>query len=340
MTLPGRYARQTLLPGFGIAGQAALARSRVAIVGCGATGTVLANHLARAGVGALRLIDRDWVEPGNLQRQILYDEADALERKPKAVAAADRLGRVNSEIEVEPVVMDLDATSIDQGIHGCDLALDGTDNFETRYVLNDACVQAGIPWIYIGAVGTYGMTMSILPRQSPCLRCVFPTPPAPGTAATCDTAGVLGPAVSVVASLAASEALKWLIGARDEMVAGLTHVDTWDFSFHTFNVHRRPECECCVQARYAYLQPGKGSSAAAVCGRDAVRITPAQRANLDLEALAARLLAVGPTSVNRYLLRVSAGALTISLFRDGTAVVEGTTELTEARSAYAKYIGL
>ncbi|MFN3650455.1 MAG: ThiF family adenylyltransferase [Armatimonadota bacterium] len=342
MTTPShleRYARQTVLPAIGREGQERLLAARVAVIGCGATGTVIANHLARAGVGYLRIVDRDWVELNNLQRQLLYDEDDVRAARPKAAAAEAHLRRVNSSIQVEGVVQDVNASTVEELIDNCDLVMDGTDNFETRYVVNDACVELGKPWVYCGAVSTYGMTLLVRPGDSPCLRCLFPEPPPAGSAATCDTAGVLGPAVSVVASHAATEALKWLVGAHDALAEGLLHVDVWDLSWRLFEVQRKDDCPCCARGEFPFLQVDAVSHATALCGRGAVQITPARRVKLDLEALGARLRPVGPTTVTPHLLKLEVEPFEITVFPDGRAVIEGTAEEAEARSLYARYVG-
>jgi len=335
-----RYARQTVLPMIGAAGQQRLLSSRVAIIGCGATGTVIANHLARAGVGHLRIVDRDWVEWNNLQRQLLFDEADARDAVPKATAAEARLRAVNSEIQIEGIVSDLNAANVEALIGDCDLVMDGTDNFETRYVVNDACVKLGKPWVYTGAVSTYGMSLLIRPEQSPCLRCAFPNPPPPGTAATCDTAGVLGPAVSVVASHSATEAIKWLVGAEDALAAGLIHVDTWDLTWRVLRLARDPHCPCCGDRKFPYLETEAASHATSLCGRNAIQITLGRSARLDLSQLAERLRPVGEVTVNGFLLKLRAGEHLLTVFQDGRAIVQGTTDEALARSLYARYVGL
>ncbi len=338
--IPERYARQVVLPMVGEAGQRKLLESRVTVVGCGATGTVIANHLARAGVGYLRIVDRDWVEWNNLQRQLLYDEDDVRNNVPKASAAAARLRAVNSEISIDGVVADVNAGNIRELIAGADLVMDGTDNFETRYLVNDACVEAGTPWVYCGAVSTYGMTLLVRPGETPCLRCLFPDPPPPGTSATCDTAGVLGPAVSVIASLAATQGLKWLLGAEDARTDGLVQLDVWDLSWHVFNLKRGEDCPCCAQRQFPYLEVGAASHATSLCGRNAIQITPTRPATLDLAAMAERLRPLGEVTVNPFLLKFRVGEHGITLFPDGRAVIQGTTEESIARGLYARYVGV
>ncbi len=335
-----RYARQTVLPAIGKEGQERLAASRVTVLGCGATGTVIANHLARAGVGRLRIVDRDLVEITNLQRQLLYDERDVREGIPKAVAASERLRAVNSEIEIEGVVADVHAGNLFELIGEAELVMDGTDNWETRYLLNDARVREGKPWVYCGAVATYGMTQLIRPGESACLRCLFPEPPPAGTSATCDTAGVLGPAVSVAASLAATEGMKYLVGDTEALAAGLIHVDVWELSWHVFKMARKADCPCCVRREFPYLEVAATSHATSLCGRNAVQITVTRPVKLDLKALAERLRGVGEVSVNPFLLKLQAGEHRITVFPDARAIVEGTTDEGVARSVYARYVGV
>lgn len=339
--LPDRYARQTVLSVVGEEGQRKLLQSRVTIVGCGATGTVLANHLARAGVGHLRIVDRDFVEGNNLQRQLLFDEEDVRGGTPKARAAEARLRAVNSEIEIEGVVADVHAGNIEDLIRDADLVLDGTDNFETRYIVNDACVKLGKPWVYCGVVSTYGMTMLVRPGETACLRCLFPDLPAPGSSATCDTAGVLGPAVSVIASLAATEGMKWLVGAEEALAQGLVNVDVWDLAWHRFQVERKPDCPCCGQREFPFLEVGTASHATSLCGRNAIQITLTRPAALDLEALAERLRKTGDGEVivNRYLVKFRTGNYLLTVFPDARAIIQGTTEEPVARTLYARYVG-
>jgi adenylyltransferase/sulfurtransferase len=337
-----RYARQTIFPGIGEAGQRRLLAARVVVLGCGATGSVIANTLARAGVGSLCLVDRDFVERNNLQRQVLYEEADVEARLPKAVAARTALARVNSEIAIEAIVTDVHAGNVEELIAGADLVMDGTDNFETRYVLNDACVKHGHPWVYTGAVASFGMTFLIRPGETACLRCIFPEPPPAGTSATCDTAGVLGPAVTAAASFSCTEALKYLAGAGHALHGSMVHVDVWDLSFHALSVPRRsedPPCPCCVERRFPYLSSAELALTTLLCGRNAVQITPARPHALDLPRLAERLAAVGTVTLNPYLLRLSVDGHEITLFGDARAIIQGTTDEAAARTLYARYVG-
>lgn len=335
-----RYSRQTLFTGIGPAGQAKLARSRVLIAGCGASGSVLANNLGRTGVGYLRVVDRDFVEGNNLQRQVLYDESDVTRGLPKAVAAAEALRRINSTITVEPVVADITPDTIERLLDGIDLVLDGTDNFETRYLLNDACVKAKVPWIYSGVIAAYGVTMNILPGETACLRCVFPERPLPGTTPTCDTVGVLNGIVGVIAGMASTEAIKLLVGS-DRVVRGLTWIDLWQNTFERVEMPRMPDCPTCGLGEYEYLDAPLEDSGAVLCGRNAVQVRPPHRAaqTVDLDELADRLRDVGEVASNGFLLRLRVDGHELTIFPDARAIIKGTSDPAVARTLYARYIG-
>jgi molybdopterin/thiamine biosynthesis adenylyltransferase len=335
-----RYLRQIIFAPLGEGGQEKLLGSRVLIVGCGATGSTIANTLARAGVGYLKIADRDFVELDNLQRQVLFDEADIAERLPKAVAAARRLSRINSSITVEPVVADVSAENIQELFAGVGLVLDGTDNFETRYLINDACVKHNLPWIYGGAVGSYGAAMTIIPRLTACFRCVHRHAPPPGALATCDTAGVMAPIVTVIGSLVSAEAIKLLSGSGVRN-PGMIHVDLWENVFETFQVARRPDCPTCVREEYEFLDgPGSGVMTAFLCGRNAVQVRAGRGHLLDLRELAGRLSQVGPATFNEYLVRFSIDNYEMTIFPDARAIVQGTDSETVAKNLYAKYVGM
>ena len=276
----GRYARQTIYPGIGEAGQRRLLAAHVTIIGVGATGSVLANHLARAGVGHLRLVDRDFVELNNLQRQLLYDEDDVRQMLPKAVAAAAKLRRINSTIAIEEIVADVNPGNILSLVADADVVLDGTDNFSTRYLLNDACVKLGKPWVYCGVLATYGMTHTVRPGVTPCLRCTMGEMPAPGTVATCDTAGIIGPIVALMGSIAAAEAIKLLVNAETLSAGtlndGMIHVDLWDGTFDRFDLGApRSDCPACAQHHFEFLDAEAGTRTTSLCGRDAVQVSVA-----------------------------------------------------------------
>ncbi len=337
-----RYARQVVFPGIGLAGQRALMEARVTVIGCGATGSVLANHMARAGVGRLRLVDRDFVELSNLQRQMLYDEADVAEMMPKAVAAARKLRAVNSSIEIEPVVADVSPANVEALIADAGVVLDGTDNFATRYLLNDACIKLDKPWIYSGVVASYGMSMTIRPGVTPCLRCALGELPAPGSAPTCETAGVLGPAVALVGSIAAAEAIKLLVG-NGELNTGMIHFDLWDLSFDRFDLGGpRPDCPACGQRTFSFLRSEAGARATVLCGRDAVQVSVAGAPALDLNGLAGSLQAAGATGIKAtpYLIRATIDGHELTVFPDGRAIVKGAADEAQAATLYSRYIGM
>jgi molybdopterin-synthase adenylyltransferase len=335
-----RYARQVRFPGIGEAGQDRLAASRAVLVGCGALGTVLANVLVRAGVGDLTIVDRDYVERSNLQRQVLFDEDDLARDLPKAIAAAEKLGRVNPEVSIHPVVADLNATNAEALLAVADVVLDGTDNFETRYLVNDVCVKRDVPWVYAAAVGAYGACFPIIPHETPCLRCVFAESPLPGTLPTCETAGVLAPAVGVVSNLAAAEALKLLVGATDRLNRALVWLDVWENTFHRLELGApQPDCPPCQRGEYDYLDARVGSYTLELCGRDTVQVVVPGRPPLALDALAERLRDVGAVSQNGSLLRLRVEGHEIVVFPDARALIKGTTDPAVARALYSRYVG-
>ncbi len=320
-------------------GQRRLLASSAVIVGCGAIGASAAQLLARAGVGRLRVIDRDFVEPSNLQRQALFDENDARQALPKAAAAVGKLRQVNSEIEIDGVVWDVTAENIEEVLSGFDLVLDGTDNFETRYLLNDFAVQTGKPWIYAAAVGSYGVSFVIRPGTTACLACLLETPDA-GTmlAETCDTIGVLGPIVNLVASLEAAEALKILSGHEEALHQRLLSCDVWSGRMQSIGVARNPGCHTCVWHEFRYLE-GESQPHITMCGRDSVQIHERRR-KLDLAALEKNLSAAGITVTrNDFLLKFGVPPYQMTLFADGRAILKGSTDPAVARSLYSRYIG-
>ena len=339
-----RYARQMIHPAIGEAGQRALAGSRVLIVGCGALGTHVADTLARAGVGFLRIVDRDFVDLHNLQRQILFDEDDLARGLPKALAAAEKLRRINSTVAIEPIVDDANAGNIAALLDGIDLIVDGTDNFETRYLLNDAAARANLPWIYGGVLATYGMTLTIVPGETACLRCLFPEPPPPGAAPTCDTAGVLAPAVALIAAIEATEAIKILVGAREAINRELLALDVWHLSVDRLPAARQADCPTCGDGprSYPFLDLAGASRTVALCGRNAVQITLANPAALALPDLAARLRPTGEVRQNDHLLRFRPidSDQELVIFPNGRAIIHGTDEPALAKGLYARYVGL
>jgi adenylyltransferase/sulfurtransferase len=332
-----RYSRQILFAGIGAEGQKRLAAARVAIVGCGATGSALAALLARAGVGTLRIIDRDYVEPSNLQRQTLFEESDAAESLPKAIAAARRIAAFNSEIVVEPQVADLIPGNVSSLLDGCELILDGTDNFETRYLINDYCVDKTLAWIYSAAVGSYAVTLNVLPGETACLACVFPESPR-GTVETCETAGILNSAVNVVASIAASEALKLLVGARDKVRRTLVSWDVWYNERAEIAASKpRPGCRTCGDRDFVHLE-GEGRPHITLCGRNSVQIHERHRP-IDFTEMQTRLTPHGTVRHNNFVLKFWHEPYEMTLFPDGRAIIKGTTDSGIARSLYARYVG-
>ena len=333
-----RYHRQTLLPGFGDESAKALEAATVTLVGCGALGTAIAEILVRAGVGALRIVDRDFVEESNLQRQILFDEDDARESLPKAIAAKRKLVRINSSVRINAEVADVTPKNIEPLIDGVQLVLDGTDNAETRFLINDACVKHRIPWIYGGAVGTQGLVATIRPGVGPCLRCFLPDTPPAGSLPTCDTAGVLAPAPLTVASLQATAALKLLLGI-DTPVGALTQVDVWRPKMTTIHVARDDQCPACGEGRFEFLDAALTAWATTLCGRNAVQITPPGDNRLDLQSLGDTISRSTPTHFNGILLTIDADPFEIIVFPDGRCIIKGTTDEGTARGVYAKYLG-
>ncbi len=337
-----RYARQVRYAPIGDEGQRRLLGSRVLIVGCGALGSVLANTLARAGVGRLRIVDRDFLELNNLQRQVLYDEADVASGLPKAVVAKQRLAQINSQVDVDAVVADVDHRNITGLVAGMDLILDGTDNFEIRYLLNDVAVERQIPWIYGGCIGAVGQTLVILPGETPCFRCLHPEPPPPGSTETCDTAGILAPIINVIASVQACEAIKLLTGRREALCRELQVFDLWEnrvrqIRLDALREHR--QCPTCVQRVFPWLTGQRGSHTAVLCGRNAVQLSFPEHPTVSLGALAERLRGVGRVASNNYLLRLSVDPYELIVFPDGRAIIQGTEDVAEARTLYARFIG-
>jgi adenylyltransferase/sulfurtransferase len=333
-----RYARQVRFAPLGSAGQEKLAAAKVVIVGCGALGTFSASALARAGVGSLRIIDRDLVEWSNLQRQWLFEEEDARDGKLKAVAAVERLKRANSEIRYEALVADLDAANAEELLDGASLVLDATDNFATRYVVNDFCVQAKIPWVYGAAVGAYGLVFPVLPELGPCLRCIYPEAPT-GAQPTCETAGVLNTITSLVAAWQSAIATRILTSAREEIPLTLTTFESWEGKVRQLNVARDLQCECCGKRNFEHLD-GKRRAPISLCGRDAVQIHE-RRGRLDLAKLEAELAGLGESRRNEFALRFEPTGLDLemTIFPDGRAIIKGTTDSALARTVYARYLG-
>jgi molybdopterin-synthase adenylyltransferase len=338
-----KYSRQILFAGIGEAGQEKLLAASAVLVGCGALGTVVANLLVRAGLGRLRIIDRDFVELSNLQRQTLFEEADAREALPKAVAAERRLGAINSDARVEGIVADLTHKNAREFLAGFDVILDGTDNFETRLLLNDAAISLKIPWVYAAAVGSYGVTLTIRPGQTACLACLLEGPEksaAIGAEATCDTTGVLNAAAGVIASIEAAEATKILAGKAEALHGRLVSCDVWSGKFQSIRIARNPDCRACARRELTYLD-GKAQPHVTMCGRDSVQIHERSR-SIDLGELGRRIEQSSAAEVrnNEFLLRLRVPPYEMTIFADGRAIVKGTQDPAVARSLYARYIGV
>ncbi|WP_245680519.1 ThiF family adenylyltransferase [Bacillus marinisedimentorum] len=336
-----RYSRQILFQPIGEEGQQKLMKSRAAVVGMGALGTVIANHLVRAGVGFVRIIDRDFVEKSNLQRQTLFDEDDAADRLPKVIAAEKKLARINSTVSVDPVLADLNPDNAEELLKGFDVIVDGTDNFMTRYLINDAAIKFNTPWIYGGAVSSRGMFAVIVPEETPCYRCLFPDLPS-GLGETCDTIGVISPITDIIGSFEAVEALKLLTGARPS--PNLEKFEIWHNSFFQMDISqgRNPDCPACVHHHYEFLDQSESSQEnyTALCGRDTVQINPRTKLNVNLEKTARRLDKAGKTETTPFLVRFSPDdRITMIFFKDGRVLVQGVEDVTEAKSYYSRYAG-
>jgi molybdopterin-synthase adenylyltransferase len=338
-SLREKYSRQMLFAGIGEEGQRQLLTSSAVVVGCGAIGAAAANLLVRAGVGRLRILDRDFVEPSNLQRQTLFDESDAREALPKAIAAERKLRSINSSINVEGVVADLNPRNVEELTRGFDLILDGTDNFETRFLINDLAVKLAKPWIYAGAVASYGVTMTIRPGITPCLACLLETQSnGRGLEETCETIGVLGPIVNLIASLEVAEAMKLLSRGDKHVHSRLISCDVWSGHFQSVRVARNPDCRACGRREFSYLE-GEVQPHITMCGRDSVQIHERGRA-LDLRVLKSRLAStVDNVQHNDFLLRFRVSPYEMTVFADGRAILKGTKDAAVARSLYARYIG-
>lgn len=335
-----RYSRQIRFAPIGADGQARISAARVALIGAGALGSVAAESLVRAGVGFVRLIDRDFVELSNLQRQALYDEEDVRLNLPKAIAAEAKLRRINSGVRIEAIVDDVNPSTVEDHIHDVDIVLDALDNFETRFVINDACAKHNKPWIYSAAVGSYGLVMPIIPGKSPCLRCMLGNLPAPGSSPTCDTAGVIGPITHIIASMQVAEALKWICGAVQPGDLRLVTYDVWANAFHRMNLGAEvmATCPVCSEGRYDYLN-GSPLRTVTLCGRNAVQLIPAIKGDLDFEKLS-KSVSAGAVQYNDFLMKCSTPPYELTLFKDGRAIVKGTEEAAMARSVYSKIVGV
>jgi adenylyltransferase/sulfurtransferase len=335
-----RYSRQILFREIGASGQEKLLASRVLLVGCGALGASHAEMLARAGVGYLRIVDRDFVEFTNLQRQTLFKESDAANHLPKAIAAEKRIAEINSEIEIDSIIADVNNSNVESLIDGVDLVIDGTDNFQVRYLINDACVKNDVTWIYGAAVSSYGTTMTIIPGVTPCLRCIFDEMPDAGSAPTCDTAGVIMPIIATVSATQVGEALKILVGDLTSLHGSLMQFDVWANDRQKIKLGEpNADCKCCGKHVFEFLDAESQSFEAVLCGRNAVQIAPSGAVALDLERLAENLRNIADVKRNKYLVRFVVDEKEITVFTDGRAIVKGTDDLSTARSLYARYVG-
>jgi len=337
-----RYDRQMRFAPLGEAGQQQLSQSRALVCGCGALGSVIAATLVRAGVGFVRIVDRDFVETNNLQRQFLFDELDVANNMPKAEAAAEKLRCVNSAIEIEPVVADVTHTNIAKLAGDVDVIVDGTDNFATRFLVNDFAVKHGKPWVYGGAIGAEGQSMTILPHDTACLACLLPEPPPPGMTPTCDTAGILGPAIGVIGSIEACEAIKILSGNAAAISRSLSIVELWDNRLRQVDVSKlrdTSDCRVCQHGEFLWLSGERSGGPAVLCGRNAVQIAAPAGTVLSLDDLATRLAGVGQVVRNSFLLRLSVDGYLLTVFPDGRTIVGGTDDIVTARTLQAKYVG-
>ncbi len=334
----GRYSRQVLFPGIGAEGQDQIRQSHVAVVGCGALGSVIAEMLARAGAGRLTVIDRDFVEWSNLQRQSLFTESDAGLSLPKAVAAERAISAINSDVRIDSHIQDLSWDNIESLLNGADLILDGSDNFEVRFLVNDYAVSKGIPWVYGAALGSYGLAMAVVPGRTSCLQCLFPEMPASGAGETCDTAGILAPTIHVVAGFQVTQALRILTGKLP--LTGLFTVDVWqDLWRRVEDVGPRADCRCCGERRFDFLEGRLSSATARLCGRNAVQVKPVRVVEADLEELAGRLGRTLDVEASPYLIRFRSGEFEFTYFQDGRAIIKGTDDPGVARALYSRYFG-
>lgn len=338
-----RYARQALFYGIGRQGQQLLMQKTAVLVGCGALGCTSSNLLVRSGIKCLKIIDRDYIEESNLQRQSLFDEEDIGKNLPKAIAAQKKLQKVNSHIQIESAIVDLNPSNIETLLHNAHIVIDGTDNFETRFLINDYCVKSRIPWIYGACIGSTGLTMNIVPSKTPCLRCILEDVPPIGTTETCDTVGIIAPIASVVASIQIAEALKILTDNFDTLSKGLVKIDLWRNEMkrlHVEDIKENADCVTCKQQKYEFLSRDTYVTTTSLCGRNAVQISHPHGSKLDMARLAARLEKVGNVSFNSFLLRFKIDKYELTVFPDGRSIISGTNDASMAKGLYAKYIGM
>ncbi len=341
-----RYQRQYLFPKIGEERQRKISSSKVTLIGCGALGTVIANTLVRCGVENLTIVDRDFVELNNLQRQVLFNEEDVENNLPKAIAAKQKLEKINSQANIEAIVADANYSNIENLVKGRDLVLDGTDNFDVRYTINEACVKHNIPWIYGGCVGDQGLTMVVIPKKTPCLSCYFQSAPPPELTPTCDTAGILSPIVNIVSSLQSMEAIKILSGQIEQTTEGLYSYNVWEKRSQVFGTKQEidPECPVCQKEKFEYLSGDKGMRTSTLCGRNAVQISRDDQLKIDFKIIAEKLEHIGKVTSNAFLLKCdfneSGKDYELTLFLDGRAIIKGTNDISRAKSIYSKYISV
>ena len=337
MVVNDRYSRQIILKIIGKKGQERLTKSRVMIIGCGALGTTIANNIVRSGVGFIRIVDRDIVELNNLQRQILFDENDI--GNPKAIAAAEKLEKINSDVVIEPVVDDVNHTNIEKIMKNVDVVIDGTDNMFIRFLINDTCVKHIIPWIYCGVVETYGMTMNILPSQTPCLRCLIQNIPDGGILPTCDTVGVINTIPSIMGSIESTEALKILLGKKD-INNDLIIYDVWRHSFEKVEIKKNPDCECCGKHNYEFLNGAFKEDIVSICEKGAIQIIPVKPIKISFDELEKKLRSIGKVENRKVILRFKIKNYELNIFQNGGAIILGTNDKKIAKSIYTKYVGI
>ena len=338
-----RYSRQILFQHIGGERQKVLMNSSAVVIGCGALGTVSSSYLTRAGIGQIRIIDRDFIEESNLQRQILFDENDISENLPKAIAAQRKLQKINTKVKIEGIVTDVNYANIEELTQGVDIIIDGTDNFETRFLINDFCVKNSVPWIYGACIGGRGVVMNIIPSETPCLRCVFETMPQIGSFPTCDTAGVIGPIAGIIASIQATEAIKILSEDYESINKTLIEIDVWNTKFRQIDVSGLKElnnCPTCKLHNYTFLEAEDGVMATFLCGKNAVQVMSRNRGNIDLRQLEQRLGSVADVSCNAFMLKFKVKDHEFTVFPDGRAIITGTADSSTAKTLYSKYIGM
>jgi adenylyltransferase/sulfurtransferase len=334
-----RYSSQIVFPEIGKEGQRKIEKAKVTVIGCGALGCIISNNLVRAGIGKIKIVDRDLVEMTNLQRQILYDEEDVKNKIPKSIAAKRKLEKINSEVEIEAIVSDVNFKNIEELIKNCDIVLDGTDNFETRFLINDACLKYGIPWIYGAVIGAAGSTMTIIPEKTPCLRCIIEEIPLPGTLPTCDTLGVLNTIPNVIASLQTTETLKIIVGEKN-LNEDLITIDLWTNSFEKMKIERKKDCPSCVKRNYLALEGEEISYATTLCGRNAVQIVPRKKVHISFEKLEEKLKLLGKVKYNEFVLSFEIQDYEFIVFPNARTIIKGTTDISIAKTLYAKYLGI